>query len=297
MLTIHPKEIKTALLHSYMLSAIAPRPIAFASTMDKDGNPNLSPFSFFNAFGSHPPIVVFSPARRVRDNTTKHTLQNVYDVKEVVINVVNYAMVQQASLASCEYPKGVNEFEKAGFTPIESVLVKPFRVKESPVQMECKVLNVIETGDEGGAANLIICEILLMHISEDVLTEDKKIDPNKIDLVARMGFDWYCRASGSALFEVAKPNAKLGIGIDRIPADIRNSDVLTGNNLGQLGNTEVLPSQEELDEYRNSAAIKELVARFGANPFELKLRLHELAKNLLDKKEVIEAWKALLSIQ
>src|SRR6185369_3924370 len=206
MFTINPKEIKTSLFHSYMLSAIAPRPIAFSSTIDKDGIPNLSPFSFFNAFGSHPPIVVFSPSRRVRDNTTKHTLENVYEVKEVVINVVNYAMVQQASLASCEYPKGVNEFEKAGFTPIPSELVKPFRVKESPVQMECKVLQVIETGHEGGAANLIICEILLMHIHDDILNEQGKIDQNKIDLVARMGGDKYCRASGSAIFSVPKPN-------------------------------------------------------------------------------------------
>ncbi len=294
MFTIDPKEIKTGLLHSYMLGAIAPRPIAFASTMDKDGNPNLSPFSFFNAFGSHPPIVVFSPARRVRDNTTKHTFENVKEVKEVVINVVDYAMVQQASLSSCEYPKGVNEFVKAGFTPLESVMVKPFRVKESPVQMECKVLNVIETGTEGGAANLIICEILLMHISEDVLTEEKKIDPNKIDLVARMGGDLYCRASGSALFSVAKPNTKLGIGIDNIPEKIRHSKILTGNNLGQLGNIETLPSSEELEEHRHTSQIKEMKDRFGKNAEELELHVHQLAKTLLDKKEVAEAWKALL---
>ena len=295
MLTINPKEIKTSLLHSYMLSAIAPRPIAFASTMDKDGHPNLSPFSFFNAFGSKPPIVVFSPARRVRDNTTKHTLQNVQEVKEVVINVVNYAMVHQASLASTEYPKGVNEFEKAGFTPIGSVMVKPFRVRESPVQMECKVLNVIETGHEGGAANLIICEILLMHISEDILTEEQKIDPDKIDLVARMGGDLYCRASGSALFEVAKPNLKLGIGIDRIPENIRNSKVLTGNNLGQLGNVEMFPSTEEIEACKQSPFIEELNTLFGKNPEVLETHLHQLAKTLLEKKEVNEAWKVLLS--
>ncbi len=295
MFTINPKEIKTGLLHAYMLSAIAPRPIAFASTLDKDGNPNLSPFSFFNAFGSHPPIVVFSPARRVRDNTTKHTLQNVYEIKEVVINVVNYAMVQQASLASCEYPKGVNEFVKAGFTPLESVMIKPFRVKESPVQMECKVLNVIETGHEGGAANLIICEILLMHISNDVLTEDKKIDQNKIDLVARLGSDWYCRASGDALFHIAKPNTQLGIGIDNIPEKIRQSKVLTGNNLGQLGNIEVLPSEEELRQFKESAIIKDLKSRFENDPRELDLNVHKLAKTFLQKNEVHEAWKVLLS--
>jgi len=296
MFTINPKEIKTAVLHSYMLAAIAPRPIAFASTIDKEGNPNLSPFSFFNAFGSNPPIVVFSPARRVRDNTTKHTLQNVYEIKETVINVVNYAMVQQASLASCEYPKGVNEFEKAGFTPIESVMVKPFRVKESPVQMECKVLNVIETGHEGGAANLIICEILLMHINENILTEEKRIDPNKIDLVARMGGDLYCRASGNALFEVAKPNSKLGIGIDNIPESIRHSKVLTGNNLGQLGNVEILPSKEEIESYKNNAVLKDLVERFGDDQRELMLHIHKLAKTLLEQKEVNEAWKVLLSL-
>jgi flavin reductase (DIM6/NTAB) family NADH-FMN oxidoreductase RutF len=295
MFTINPKEIKTGLLHSYMLSAIAPRPIAFASTMDKDGNPNLSPFSFFNAFGSNPPIVVFSPARRVRDNTIKHTLENVHEVKEVVINVVNYAMVHQASLASTEYPKGVNEFLKSGFTPLESVMVKPFRVKESPVQMECKVLNVIETGQEGGAANLVVCEILLMHISEDVLTEDKKIDQHKIDLVARMGFDWYCRASGSALFEVAKPNTKHGIGIDNIPEKIRLSKILTGNNLGQLGNVDVLPTPEQVKEYKQLSEIEKLENRFGKNSVEFENELHELAKNALEKGEVQEAWKILLS--
>ncbi len=296
MFTINPKEIKTAALHSYMLAAIAPRPIAFASTIDKDGNPNLSPFSFFNAFGSNPPIVIFSPARRVRDNTTKHTLQNVFEIKETVINVVNYNMVHQASLASCEYPKGMNEFEKAGFTPVESVMVKPFRVKESPVQMECKVLNIIETGHEGGAANLIICEILLMHIDESVLTEEKKIDANKIDLVARMGGELYCRASGDALFHVAKPNLKLGIGIDNIPENIRHSKVLTGNNLGQLGNVETLPSKEEIDAYKNNPVLKDLVERFGDDQRELRLHLHKLAKSLLEQKEVNEAWKVLLSL-
>jgi flavin reductase (DIM6/NTAB) family NADH-FMN oxidoreductase RutF len=295
MLTINPKEIKTTLLHSYMLSAIAPRPIAFASTMDKEGNSNLSPFSFFNAFGSNPPIVVFSPARRVRDNTIKHTLENVSEIKEVVINVVNYAMVQQVSLASTEYPKGINEFVKSGFTPVESVMVKPFRVKESPVQMECKVLNVIETGHEGGAANLVVCEILLMHISEDVLTEDKKIDQHKIDLVARMGFDWYCRASGNALFEVAKPGKQHGIGVDQIPEKIRLSKVLTGNNLGQLGNIEVLPTAEEIQAFKQSVQMKTMTDLFGKKPDEFEIHLHELAKTFLDKGQVSEAWKILLS--
>ena len=295
MLRIDPKEIKTGVLHSYMLGSIAPRPIAFASTLDKEGNPNLAPFSFFNAFGSNPPTVVFSPARRVRDNTTKHTLENIYETGEVVNNVVNYAMVQQMSLASTEYPKGVNEFVKAGFTPIASELIKPFRVKESPVQMECKVVEVKEMGDQGGAANLIICEILLMHISDAVLTPDKKIDPDKIDLVARMGGDLYCRASGNALFEVAKPLTTLGIGVDALPETIRLSKILTGNNLGQLGNVEHLPDAAEVREFRSREFMKALDDKFGHHPEILRDKLHELAKTLLDKGHVKEAWLTLLN--
>lgn len=256
MITIDPKEIKTGQFHAHMLSAVAPRPIAFASTIDKDGLPNLSPYSFFNAFGSKPPTLVFSPARRVRDNTIKHTLENIYETMEVVINVVSYSMVQQASLSSCEYPKGVSEFVKAGFTPIESKLVKPFRVKESPVQFECKVKQVIETGHEGGAGNLVICEILLMHINEEVMDEQGRIDQHKIDLVARCGYDWYCRASGAALFEVAKPNLKLGIGIDQIPPSILNSEVLSGNDLGQLANIEAFPSKDSINEFRKWPKLK-----------------------------------------
>jgi flavin reductase (DIM6/NTAB) family NADH-FMN oxidoreductase RutF len=294
MLTINPKEIKTSLLHSYMLHAIAPRPIAFASTVDKNGTMNLSPFSFFNAFGSKPPIVVFSPARRVRDNTTKHTLENVYETMEVVINVVNYAMVQQASLASCEYPKGVNEFEKAGFTPLKSDLVKPFRVKESPVQMECKVLQVIETGNQGGAANLIICEILKMHIAEEVLDADQKIDQQKIDLVARMGGDMYCRASGNAIFHVEKPNLKLGIGFDQIPKDILNSTVLSGNDLGVLGNVEALPTKEALNEFAGRGEVKKLTAALNENPENKIFATHLAAKKLIAEGKVNEAWMLLL---
>ena len=292
---IDPKEIKTNVFHSYMLSAIAPRPIAFASTVDKDGHPNLAPFSFFNAFGSNPPVVVFSPARRVRDNTIKHTLENIYETKEVVINVVNYAMVRQASLASSEYPKGVNEFIKAGFTPVPSHIVKPFRVKESPVQMECKVLEVKETGKMGGAANLIICEILLMHIDEAVLTPDSKIDPNKIDLVARMGSDLYCRASGSALFEVSKPLSIPGIGIDNLPESIRQSHILSGNNLGQLGNISVLPNENAIIEFSRKDFMKELFKRFGHDKNLLQEKLHLLAKSLLENDHVDEAILVLLS--
>lgn len=294
-MTINPKEIKTGELHAYMLGAIAPRPIALASTIDKNGNPNLSPFSFFNAFGSKPPIVVFSPARRVRDNTTKHTLQNIMEVKEVVINVVNYKMVQQVSLASCEYPKGINEFIKAGLTPVTSEIVKPLRVKESPVQMECKVLNVIETGDSGGAGNLVICEIVLMHIADDILDENKKIDPHKIDLVARMGADYYCRASGNAVFEVAKPNLKLGIGIDSIPEQIRNSEVLSGNDLGILGNVEKLPDAGDIEAFNKTEEIKKFNEALLADSKNTMLAKHLAAKKLIAAGKVSDAWKILLS--
>lgn len=295
MLKINPKELKTAQMHAYMLASIAPRPIAFASTMDREGNSNLAPFSFFNAFGSNPPLVVFSPARRVRDNTTKHTLENIIETKEVVINAVSYAMVQQVSLASCEYPKGVDEFAKAGFTAVASEIVKPFRVKESPVQMECKVLEVKETGKEGGAANLIICEILLMHISENILTGEGKIDPQKIDLVARMGGDLYCRASGPALFAVAKPNTRLGIGIDQIPDRIRLSKILTGNNLGQLGNAHVLPSEKEISELKNSEQMNTIL-NSDMSKTEIENIIHLQAKKFLDEGNVEEAWKTLLAV-
>lgn len=291
MMKIVPGEVKTALLHGYLLGAVAPRPICFASTIDENGEPNLSPFSFFNVFGSKPPICIFSPARRVRDNTTKHTLQNAQATKEVVINIVNYSIVQQMNLASCEYPKDVNEFVKAGFTPIASDMVKPFRVKESPVQLECRVKEIIETGQEGGAANLIVCEVLCMHIDENVLDEQGKIDPHKIDLVARMGGDYYCRASGSAVFEVPKPNAQLGVGIDALPARIRESEVLTGNNLGILGNSSIIPVVSNvLYDDRLTQIIKEY------NDDEGKLRaLHLYAKELLESGQVDKAWQVLLS--
>ena len=231
MLSINPEGVGVPKLHQYMLGAVGPRPIAFASTIDAKGRPNLSPFSFFNAFGSNPPTLIFSPARRGRDNTVKHTYNNVKATGEVVINVVSYNMVQQTSLSSTEYPEGVNEFEKAGFTMLDSELVRPFRVAESPVQFECRVKQVIELGDQGGAGNLVICEILRMHVREEVLDEDGMIDQRKIDLVARMGGNWYTRAA-PGLFEVPKPLTRLGIGVDAIPAEIRESRVLTGNDLG-----------------------------------------------------------------
>ncbi|HEY0029608.1 MAG TPA: flavin reductase family protein [Bacteroidia bacterium] len=287
MLRIDPKEVKTNVLHSYLLGAVAPRPIAFASTIDKDGNPNLAPFSFFNVFSANPPIAIFSPARSGRTGETKHTYNNIKEVPEVVINMVNYDMVQQTSLASTEYPKGTNEFIKAGFTPVASEKVKPFRVKESPAQLECIVKQVIELGDHGGAGNLIICEVVLMHVSENVLDENKQIDPNKIDLVSRMGANWYSRASGDSLFEVAKPLQNLGIGIDLIPEYIRKSNVLTGNNLGQLGNIEKLPSADEVAAYKSAAAGKINTAEDA----------HAEAKELLKSNKVEEAWKVLLSVQ
>ena len=289
---IIPGEIKTGELHSYLLGAIAPRPICFASTVDKDGNPNLSPFSFFNVFGSNPTTLVFSPARKVRDNTIKHTLLNIYETRQVVINVVNYAMVQQASLSSCEYPKSVDEFEKSGFTKLASEKVKPFRVAESPVQMECKVRDIIETGTEGGAGNLIICEVLVMHINDAILNEKKEIDPHKIDLVARMGADFYCRASGAAIFKVAKPHTELGIGVDALPESIRKSSILTGNNLGQLGNEHEMPF---VDPAFTDDRLKNIIQYYSINPDEMDIELHRYAKELLDNGKVNEAWQVLLA--
>jgi flavin reductase (DIM6/NTAB) family NADH-FMN oxidoreductase RutF len=295
MLTIDPKEVSIPVLHSYLLGAVAPRPIAFASTIDKNGNPNLAPFSFFNVFSANPPIAIFSPARSGRTGITKHTYNNVKEVPEVVINMVSYDMVQQMSLASTEYPEGTNEFTKAGFTQLASERVKPFRVKESPAQLECIVKEVIELGDKGGAGNLIICEVVLIHISENVLDANKQIDPNKMDLVARMGGNWYSRTNGSALFEVAKPLLNLGIGVDQLPDFIRNSTVLTGNNLGQLGNIEKIPSEMDVITYKNSGAINEAFEIYGKNLDRLEDHLHHIAKGLLDNNKVEEAWKVLLS--
>lgn len=290
---IDPKEIKTPDLHAYLLGAVAPRPIAFASTIDKNGNPNLAPFSFFNIFSSNPPTAVFSPARSGRDGSNKHTFENVKEVDEVVINVVSYDMVQQTSLASTAYPKGVNEFVKAGFTPIASEKVKPFRVKESPVQMECKVKQVIELGTSGGAGNLIICDIILIHIDDTILGENGKIDPQKIKLVARMGGDFYAKAFGDAVFTVEKPVTKMGIGIDTIPENIRNSKILTGNNLGQLGNVEQLPAKADIEAF--AEGLQSVFGQFAKDKAALQQNVHEYAKDLLDKGDVIDAWKVLLA--
>jgi flavin reductase (DIM6/NTAB) family NADH-FMN oxidoreductase RutF len=294
MLTIDPKTATVQQVHSYLLGAVGPRPIAFASTVDKDGNPNLAPFSFFNVFSAAPPIAVFSPARSGRTGATKHTFDNIKDHPEVVINIVNYNMVHQTSLASTEYPKGVNEFVKAGFTPIPSEKIKPFRVKESPVQLECKVNQVIELGQNGGAGNLVICEVLLIHVSEDVLDANKSIDQQKIDLVARMGGNWYCRAHGDALFEIQKPLTSIGVGIDAIPEPIRKSKFLTANHLGQLGNAENLPNETDVNEYKLTE-LADVFIKFEKDPAMLENELHKHAADLLNNGQVQDAWKTLLA--
>jgi flavin reductase (DIM6/NTAB) family NADH-FMN oxidoreductase RutF len=292
MLTLRLKDLKPADAQNYLQHAIAPRPICFASTIDKAGNVNLSPFSFFNLFSSNPPVVIFSPARRVRDNTTKHSLQNVMEVPEVVINIVDYDMVQQTSLASCEFPKGTNEFTKAGFTEEKATLVSPPMVKESKVKLECRVLEVKPLGNEGGAGNLVICEILCMHIDESILDENNKIDQTKLHHVARLGGDWYAKIDETNLFKVAKPNTEIGIGIDALPETILKSSILTGNNLGQLANVHEMPF---VDPAFNDDKLKNIIQYFSINPDEMDKELHRYAKELLDAGKVSEAWQILLA--
>ncbi|QNJ97244.1 flavin reductase family protein [Constantimarinum furrinae] len=289
MISIDPQQISTPKLHGYLLGAVTPRPICFASTVDREGNVNLSPFSFFNVFSANPPIMIFSPARRGRDNTTKHSYENVLEVKEVVINIVSFDMVQQMSLSSTEYPKGTNEFVKAGFTEIASDIVKPPRVKEAPVQFECKVNEVIALGKEGGAGNLVICEVVKLHMHERILDENGHIDPEKIDTVARMGGNWYSRAK-SGMFQVPKPLTTLGIGVDAIPENIRKSTVLTGNDLGMLGNIEVLPGKESIDRFISaSEELKALLQRGSSEA------IHRKAQQFLCDGKISEAWKILLA--
>ena len=289
---IEMKDLKPAERQNYLQHAIAPRPICFASTIDKAGNINLSPFSFFNLFSTTPPIVIFSPARRVRDNTTKHSWQNVHEVPEVVINIVDYDLVQQVSLSSCEYPKEVNEFIKAGFTPIPATIVKPPMVKESKVQFECKVIELKSLGNEGGAGNLVLCEIMIMHVDESILDENKKIDQKKLHHVARLGADWYCKVDESNLFIVEKPNTKLGIGIDALPATVRNSEVLTGNDLGKLANLNEYPM---VDPSFEDPFLKRIIEYYSVNPDEMEKELHRYAKKLLEQAKVREAWQVLLT--
>jgi flavin reductase (DIM6/NTAB) family NADH-FMN oxidoreductase RutF len=294
MLSLKVSDLSIPELHNYLQYAIAPRPICFASTIDKAGNINLSPFSFFNLFSTNPPVCVFSPSRRVRDNTTKHSLENLHEVPECVINIVNYAMVQQVSLASVEYPKGINEFLKSGFTMQPSELVKPPRVAESPVQFECVVNEIKSLGNTPGAGNLIIAEIKIIHINEGILDADGKIDQEKIDHVARLGGDWYCRVTPESLFKVAKPVKTIGIGVDAIPYAIRNSKILTGNNLGQLGNVEVLPADTEIETYAQLPEIKGILDATIGDATTRETQLHLKAKELLDAGKVEEAWKLLL---
>ncbi|MFA5557815.1 MAG: flavin reductase family protein [Flavobacteriaceae bacterium] len=291
MISIDPKEVAPAKVQAYLQGAVGPRPIALASTIDQNGTPNLSPFSFFNVFSSNPPILVFSPARRVRNNTVKHTLINAQNTKEVVISVVNYQIVQQVSLASTEYPDGVNEFIKSGLTPLESDVVKPFRVAESPVQFECKVNDIIALGDGGGAGNLVICEVVKIHVNEEVLDENGAIDQYKIDLVSRMGGNWYSRAN-KGLFEVPKPLVTLGVGVDQVPDFIKNSGVFSGNDLGMLGNIEVLPTQDEITTFVNETFEAKVVLSSDDTD-----KIYIKAKEYLAKEQVLEAWKLLLASQ
>ena len=294
MVSIDPKDLPVQKLHQYLLGAIGPRPIAFASTVDAVGKPNLAPFSFFNVFSANPPILIFSPARSGRTNTTKDTYNNVKVVPEVVINVVNYDIVHQMSLASSPYAPGVNEFEKAGFTALKSDSVKPFRVAESPVQFECKVNEVIELGTEGGAGNLIICEVLKIHIHDEVLDSNGMIDQQKIDLVARMGGDWYSRANAESMFEITKPISTCGIGFDALPVDIKSSKVLSGNNLGHLAGIEKIPDETNVNEYK-LLELSDLFVSLEDNPLALEEELHKRAQSLLDENKLEEAWLTLLS--
>ncbi len=294
MLTIDTSIVKNPKLHHYLLGAVGPRPICFASTVDEKGNRNLAPFSFFNVFSSNPPIAVFSPARSGRTGEAKDTLNNVKAVPEVVINIVNYDIVQQMSLASSPFGADIDEFTKSGLTPVESEVVKPARVKESPVQMECKVIEIKELGTEGGAGNLVICEILKIHINESVLDENQMIDQKKIDLVARMGGNWYCRADENSMFEIEKPITTIGIGFDNIPKEIKESTILTGNDLGMLGGIEKLPNETEVNEYK-LIELSDLFMQYEDEAKDLEKVLHKRAKVLLSENKLEEAWKTLLS--
>lgn len=286
--SINPKDIPISQLHGLLLGAVSPRPIALASTVDINGLVNLSPFSFFNVFSANPPIMIFSPARRVRGNTTKHTLDNAMATKEVVINMVNYDMVHQMSLSSTEYKKGVNEFKKAGFTEVSSEMVQPPRVGESPVCFECKVNQVIHLGTEGGAGNLIICEVLKIHVVSTLFDANGKIDPHNLDAVARMGGNWYARASGNSIFEIPKPLSSIGIGVDQIPSVIKNSKVLTGNELGQLGTIDKIPTI-------NPNLILPEVNEILSSNTKVEERLHQLAKGYIAKNEISLAWVILMA--
>ena len=294
MKSINPKEIEVPKLHRYLLGSVGPRPIAFASTIDLKGNINLAPFSFFNVFSANPPIMIFSPARSGRTNESKDTYNNVKEVPEVVINVVTHDMVHQMSLASSPYDSDVSEFEKAGFTSLASDMITPPRVKESPVQFECKVNEVIELGDQGGAGNLIICEVLRIHVKESLLDQNEMIDQHKIDLVSRMGGNWYCRADKNSMFEIQKPITTCGIGFDALPTDIRNSSILSGNDLGQLAGIEQLPNETDVNEYK-LLELSELFLSLEEDAVQLEIEIHKRAQDLLKRNLLEEAWLTLLS--
>ena len=294
MLTLDPKELPVPKLHGILLGAIGPRPIAFAATVDENGNNNLSPFSFFNVFSAAPPILIFSPARNGRTNTTKDTYNNVKKVPEVVINIVNYDILHQMSLSSSPFASDVDEFVKSGLTPIPSDTVKPMRVKEAPVQFECKVLEVKELGENGGAGNLVICEVTKIHINENVLAEDGTIDQKKINLVARMGGNWYCHANEASMFEVTKPITTVGIGFDNLPEDILNSTVLNNNELAQLAGITELPNETDVNEYK-LIELSDLFVALEDTPAELENALHKRAKELLQKDDLTGAWMTLLA--
>jgi flavin reductase (DIM6/NTAB) family NADH-FMN oxidoreductase RutF len=291
-MTLDLNDLKPAEKQYYLQHVIAPRPICFASTIDKNSKVNLSPFSFFNLFSSNPPIIIFSPARTIRDNTTKHTLENVLEVPEVAINIVTYDMIQQTSLASCEFPKGINEFIKTGFTQEPATIIRPPMVKESKVKMECKVIEIKSLGTEAGAGNLVICEVLRMHIDDSLLDADKKMDQRKINHVARLGADWYCVVNENNLFQVEKPNTQIGIGVDALPQTIRTSKILTGNDLGQLANVNDMPV---IDPSFDDANLKQIILYYSINPADMEKELHEYAKKLLAEEKVKEAWQVLLT--
>lgn len=292
--TIDPAALSTPALHAYLLAAVAPRPIAFASTVDKAGRVNLSPFSYFNVFSANPPVMIFSPARRARDNTTKHTYENLLEVPETVINIVNFPIVEQVSLASTEYDRGINEFIKAGLTQVPSEKVKPPRVGEAPVAFECAVDDIVPLGHEGGAGNLVIARVVLLHIQEAYLDADDKLDTTKLDLVGRMGGNWYCRAGGDALFEITKPLRTKGLGIDQLPASIRNSTVLTGNDLGRLGNVEALPAAEAVAAMRADAEVQAILTQFAEDAEARRAALHRLAQAHLRRSDTARALQTLL---
>lgn len=295
-LSLDPDTLSIRERHGYLLTAVAPRPIALATTIDKDGNVNLSPFSFFNVFSSNPPIMIFSPARRGKDNTTKHTLQNVKEIAECTISIVNYAMVEQMSLSSSDYPKEVNEYTKAGFTEIASDLVKTPRVAESPVSFECKVQDVVELGDQGAAGNLVICKVVKIHIRKEFLDDKERLDTKKLDLVGRMGGIWYTRANGD-LFEIPKPLSTPGIGVDQLPRELFESHILTGNDLGRLGNIETLPTEEEVYKAKSSNEYMSLKKDFGSDTEKFQEAIYHKAKDLLATGKVKEALQLLMTIR